>query len=136
MTANALKNNYNAAIVSEATMLPLKDKSVDMAVAIDMLHHLPTQEMQEDAVKELLRVSRKRVIFEIKTDDALSGVRRLAYKVLKKLKRVEDIKKTSLKGIVYQKTDVNKMIKLLKSYGKKPKVKRVSYLVDWRIIIC
>ena len=92
--------------------------------------------MQEDAVKELLRVSKKRVIFEIKTDDALSGLRRLAYKVLKKLKCVKDIKKTPLKGIVYQKTDVNKMIKLLKSYGKKPKVKRVSYLVDWRIIIC
>jgi ubiquinone/menaquinone biosynthesis C-methylase UbiE len=116
-----------------AYKLPLKEDCVDMAVAIDMLHHLPSQEMQEKAVKELIRVSRGGIIFEVKTDDILSWFRRVPYTILRLLKIKEE---KALDGMVYNKTDLKRMVNLLKSLGRKVNVMRVSYLVDWRIIKC
>lgn len=133
----AKENRYDFALVGLANKLPLKENSVEVAVAIDVLHHLPSHELQQEAIKELARVSKKMIILEVKTDDLLSRARSIAYKILKLIKKKKEITQTPLAGIVYQKADLKKTIRRLKKLGKERiEVKRVSWLVDWRIIRC
>jgi ubiquinone/menaquinone biosynthesis C-methylase UbiE len=126
------KNKVNAYFVqADLNNLPFKDKIVDNVVCIDALHHLPDDETELNAIKELNRVGRN-FIFEIKSFDFLSPLRRLFFNISKSNKKDTEIDKIS-----YNSIKLGKVIKSLKQLGKnKVKVKRVSLLVDWRLIKC
>ena len=50
------------AIVADATALPVKTDAVDVALFIAVAHHLP-EEALDQALRELARVARRRVVF-------------------------------------------------------------------------
>lgn len=53
----AKKNNPGSTVmVSDARQLPFPDHSFDLSFAINMIHHLPTREVQGDVLREMRRV--------------------------------------------------------------------------------
>jgi|GEM_PF-6765946 len=130
MLEEASKRQPNCTyVVASATHLPFKDKSFDTAVCIDMLHHLPTDSAQLSAIKELIRVSSKRAVFEIKTHDWLSPIRNFFSSILKYKHKTAE---SPLAGMQYHNASLKKIKKLLSSY--KYKIQRVSFFVDWRLV--
>ena len=126
------KGKNNAFFIhADINMLPFKDKVVDKIVCIDALHHLENDEKELNAIKELNRVG-KELLFEFKSFDSLSSLRSLFYRLSNKKEKNTEIDKIS-----YHAIKLDKVISLLKELNKREiKVKRISWLVDWRLIIC
>lgn len=51
------KRGLNA-VVSDATKLPFSDEEFDSAISIAVIHHLSTKERRQDAIREMLRVTK------------------------------------------------------------------------------
>lgn len=119
-------------VVASVEHLPFKDKICDVAVCIDVLHHLDTNKKQIAAIKELIRLSKKRVVFEIKTNDFLTPVRTAMMALLRLLSIKKKIKELPLKGITYHSIKLSCLKELFK--GHKKSIKMISPMVDWRII--
>lgn len=126
------KNKENAFFIqAEVNNLPFKENAVDNIVCIDTLHHLKNDEKELSAIKELSRVG-KRLLFEIKSFDKLTFFRGLYYSIFGREER-----KTTVDKIIYHPIQLKKVIKYLNNLGRKNiKVRRISWLVDWRLIIC
>lgn len=133
MIREAKKRQPNAHyVVASAEHLPFKAKVCDIAVCIDMLHHLDADKKQLAAIDELIRISRKQVIFEIKTKDFLTPVRTAMMAVLRLLCFKKKIKNLPLKGMAYHSMKLCRLAESLKNYRKS--VKMISPMVDWRIV--
>jgi tRNA (uracil-5-)-methyltransferase TRM9 len=55
----AAQHRHHSAIVAESLSLPHRDRSVDFAICIAVVHHLSKRERRVDAVREILRVLRR-----------------------------------------------------------------------------
>ncbi len=130
MLKQAYKRQPDATYVrADAARLPFCDRSYDTAVCIDMLHHLNDDNAQIKAIKELLRVSRKRVIFEGKTRDRLALIR---YWTNRLFSLRHNTAKTPLAGMHYHNTSMKKLKRFLKPYDYR--IERVSCFVDWKMV--
>jgi len=135
MITEAKKRAYGEFIIGDVTGLPFENQSFNYTVCIDVLHHLPNYQSLFKAIDELLRVTDKVLIIELKTNDSLRWIRRLAMQIIQTFQLKKKTRETPLHGMTYHSVNLPKIIQFLKKRKVKGiQVERISLAVDWKLL--